>query len=49
MLRFKQKNGGATDKDLPECPFYNGFFSFFFSNKRTIDKLKLRIVQAISE
>ena len=27
----------------------NGPFNFFFSNKRTIDKLRYRITQAISE
>ena len=28
---------------------YNGIFTFFFSNKRTIDKLRLRITQALQE
>ena len=32
-----------------ENAFYNGMFTFYFSNKRTVDKLRLRITQAIQE
>jgi len=30
-------------EETKESPMHNGLFNFFFSNKRTIDKLRFRI------
>lgn len=44
LLRFKQSCSEEALQFLPEeSPFFRGVFNFFFSNKRPIDKLKLRI------
>ena len=36
-------------EEVKESSMHNGLFNFFFSNKRTIDKLRFRITQAIQE
>ena len=41
----QQRRGGVGSSNA----YHNGMFNFFFSNKRTIDKLRLRITQAIQE
>ena len=51
----KEDNEGTvmvrTDlqEEVKESSMHNGLFNFFFSNKRTIDKLRFRITQAIQE
>ena len=40
-------SGNETNGARSANALHHGMFNFFFSNKRTIDKLRLRITQAI--
>jgi len=53
MLSFSQNTSGAVENpeafDCERGAHYNGNYSIYFSSKRPIDKLKLRIITILQD
>ena len=53
MLSFSQDSSGAVENpeafDCERGAHYNGNYSIYFSSKRPIDKLKLRIITILQD
>ena len=53
MLNFSQNTSGAVENpevfDCERGMHFNGNYSIYFSSKRTIDKLKLRIIAILQD
>ena len=53
MLSFSQNTSGAVENpeefDCGRGTHFNGNYNIYFSSKRTIDKLKLRIITILQD